>query len=93
MYKQDLGLNNLQGLICHKTLPTISFFHICIFTYHQIYRIYTPIFLNGRDATCSQNKDVSKLISLGNLLVRKVTWFVLTTTSATLILSRDFGSN
>ena len=29
--------------------------------------------------------DVGKLISLGNLLVRKVTWLVLTTTSATLI--------
>ena len=27
--------------------------------------------------------DVGKLISLGNLLVRKFTWFVLTTTSAT----------
>ena len=37
--------------------------------------------------------DVGKLISLGNLLVRKVTWFVLTTTSATLILSRDFGAD
>ena len=35
--------------------------------------------------------DVGKLISLGNLLVRKVTWSVLTTTSATLILSRAFG--
>ena len=22
MYKQDLALNNLQGLICCKTLPT-----------------------------------------------------------------------
>ena len=22
MYKQDLALNNLQGLICHKTQPT-----------------------------------------------------------------------
>ena len=22
MYKQDLALNNLQGLICHKTKPT-----------------------------------------------------------------------
>ena len=32
---------------------------------------------------------VGKLISLGNLLVRKVTWFVLTT----LILSRDFGAD
>ena len=29
--------------------------------------------------------DVSKLISLENLLVKKVTWLVLTTTSATLI--------
>ena len=37
--------------------------------------------------------DVGKLISLGNLLVRKVTWFVLTTTSATLILSRAFKAN
>ena len=37
--------------------------------------------------------DVGKLISLENLLVRKVTWLVLTTTSATLILSRDFGAD
>ena len=37
--------------------------------------------------------DFGKLISLGNLLVRKVTWFVLTTTSATLILSHDFGAD
>ena len=37
--------------------------------------------------------DVGKLISLGNLLVRKVTWLVLTTTSATLILSRAFEAN
>ena len=37
--------------------------------------------------------DVRKLISVGNLLVRKVTWLVLTTTSATLILSRAFGAD
>ena len=36
--------------------------------------------------------DVSKLINLWNLLVRKVTWLVLTTTSAILILSRTFGA-
>ena len=24
MYKQDMSLNNLQGLICHKTQPTNS---------------------------------------------------------------------
>ena len=37
--------------------------------------------------------DVVKLISLGNLLVRKVTWLVLTTTSVTLILSCAFGAD
>ena len=37
--------------------------------------------------------DVGKLISLGNLLVRKVTWLVITTTHATLILSRAFGAS
>ena len=37
--------------------------------------------------------DISKLISLRNLLVRKVTWLVLTSTSATLILSRPFGAD
>ena len=37
--------------------------------------------------------DIGKLISLGNLLVRKVTSFVLTTTSAILILSRAFGAD
>ena len=37
--------------------------------------------------------DVNKLISLGNLLVRKVMWLVLTTTSTTLILSRAFGAD
>ena len=37
--------------------------------------------------------DVSKLISVGNLLVRKVTWLVLTTMSTTLILSRAFGAD
>ena len=36
--------------------------------------------------------DVCKLISLGNLLARKTTWLVLTTTSATLIWSRVFGA-
>ena len=37
--------------------------------------------------------DVGKLISLGNLLVRNVTWLLLTLTCATLILSRAFGVN
>ena len=37
--------------------------------------------------------DVGKLISLGNLLLRKVTWSVLIITSAPLILSRAFGAD
>ena len=37
--------------------------------------------------------DVGKLISLGKLLVRKVGWLVLTTTSATFIFSRTFGAD
>ena len=37
--------------------------------------------------------DVGKLTSLGNLVVRKVTWFVLTTTSATLIWPSAFGAD
>ena len=36
--------------------------------------------------------DVGKLISLGNLLARKTTWLVFTTTSATSILSCVFGA-
>ena len=36
--------------------------------------------------------NVGKLISFGNLLARKTMWLVLTTTSATSILSRVFGA-
>ena len=57
---------------------------------------FTLIYNNGRDTKqryiiYMKMVDVGKLISLGNLLVRKVTWFVLTTTSAPLLLSRTFG--
>ena len=41
----------------------------------------------------TKKADVGKLISLGNLLARKVTGFSLTTTSATLILSSAFGAD
>ena len=37
--------------------------------------------------------DVGYLISLRNLLVRKVMWLLLTTMSATLILSHAFGAD
>ena len=37
--------------------------------------------------------DVAKLMSLGNLLARKTTWLVLTTTSATSILTCVFGAS
>ncbi len=36
--------------------------------------------------------DICRLISLVDLLVRKTSWLVLTTTSATSILSRVFGA-
>ena len=53
------------------------------------------MFQNDHDATFSETKmaNIGKLISLGNLLVRKVTWLVLTTTSENLILSRAFGAD
>ena len=31
MYKEDLALNNLQGLICHKTKPNQTIFNIYIY--------------------------------------------------------------
>ena len=31
MYKEDLALNNLQGLICHKTQPTQNNFTLHLF--------------------------------------------------------------
>ena len=37
--------------------------------------------------------DVGKLISFGNMLVRKVMWLVLTTSSATLVSSHAFGAD
>ena len=41
----------------------------------------------------TKTADVGKLISLRKLIVWKATWLVLTTTSATLILSRTFGAD
>ena len=43
--------------------------------------------------TETKMKDIGKLINFGNQLVRKVKWLVLTTTSATVILSRAFGAD
>ena len=40
----------------------------------------------------TKNADVGKLVNLGNLLARKTTWLVLTTTPATSILTRVFGA-
>ena len=34
MYKQDLALNNLQGLICHKTQPNQTIFSSFHLSYH-----------------------------------------------------------
>ena len=61
----------------------------------QPYRIYTPMFKMAVMPLVPETKmaDIIKLTSLGNLLVKKVMWLVLTTTSATLILSHDFGAD
>ena len=37
MYKQDLALNNLQGLICHKTHPTNLMGYLLLNSYIYIY--------------------------------------------------------
>ena len=60
-----------------------------------IHRIYPPIFKMVVMSLVPETKmaDVGKLVSLGNLLVRKVTWFVLTTTSESLIFSSAFGAD
>ena len=55
------------------------------------YRIYTPKMAVMLLVSETKMADVGKLISLRNLLARKTTWLVLTTTSATSILSLVFG--
>ena len=45
MYKQDLALNNLQGLICHKIQPT-QIIYIYIYIYKQKFTIKKPIMVN-----------------------------------------------
>ena len=39
MYKQDLTLNNPEGLICHKTQPTIKS-KLSLFLYQHFFKIY-----------------------------------------------------
>ena len=41
MNKQDLALNNLQGLICHKNQPTSLNDYVCEYTYEL--HVHTPI--------------------------------------------------
>ena len=44
MHKQNLALNNQQGLICHKLQPTYqytymhAYIHICVCVYMNMYR-------------------------------------------------------
>ena len=66
---------------------SITNFHIIGFTLLYFKMAVMPLVPETKMA------DVGKLISLGNLLVRKVTLFVLTTTSATSILSCEFGAD
>ena len=46
MYKEDFTLNNLQGLVCHKTQPN----QIIYIQYIRIKRIWHKITYNGRYA-------------------------------------------
>ena len=70
-------------------------------TKHTFYEVFKSIgfallyFLMALIPLATETKmaDVDKLINLGNLLLRKVTWLMLTTTSATLILYRAFGAD
>ena len=68
--------------------------------FYCLYRIYTPIFLKW--SWCGRVLENWILIhsflkqrwqTSVNLLVRKVMWFMLTTTSAPLMISRAFGAN
>ena len=65
----------------HKNLYMISDLHSYIFKMAVI-----PLVPE------TKMRDVAKLTSLENLLIRKITWFLLTSTSAALILSRAFGA-
>ena len=42
MYKEDLALNNLQWLICHKTKPKQTKLPITMSSYHCVNLIYLP---------------------------------------------------
>ena len=50
MYKRDLALNNLLGLICHKIQPTIKMHWKCFFYYINVL------------ANNYSNKDIQKII-------------------------------
>ena len=67
----------------------IKFF---VFYNYLSYRIYTHLAVMSLVPE-TEMADVGKLISLWNLLIRKVTLLVLTTTSASLILPRAFGAD
>ena len=75
------SLNISKGVVWSKELM------LCIgFTLLYFKMAIMPLVLETKMA------DVGKLISLRNLLATKTMWLVLTTTSATSILSRIFGA-
>ena len=65
MYKQDLVLNNLQGLICHNIQPTSPL--DAIQCYNQI--IQNSLYLLDSD---SYEEPIPQEMSLLNILIMKI---------------------
>ena len=56
MYKQDLALNNLQGLICHKTQPN-QIIYICTYFLYIYMHMHAHIFSFAQSAGAVEYTD------------------------------------
>ena len=93
VYKRNIPLNDINVCIFWNVLYIFDCLKMitCLFKTIGFILLYfkmavMPPILETKMA------DIGKLISLGNLLARKTTWLVLTTTSTTTILSSIFGA-
>ena len=76
MYKQDLVLNNLQWLICHKTKPnqiTNIIIIIIIIIIILFLRFFTPVFARGLSLQ-SEWQQVSSDLSSVFWPTRTILW-------------------
>ena len=53
MYKEDLALNNLQGLICHKTQP--NQINLCVYVDGYLLYLVVPQDQKGEGSHCKSN--------------------------------------